>query len=80
MCQDEFQKMNVKHQQLLFGRLGEVVEWTGTTRAVDRNNFNWADNVVGDISESKLVRVEIKGTSDSFIAFTETKENLSKKV
>ena len=56
-----FLQMNDKHQSILFGNSGKVVEWTGETYAEGRN-FNFTDHVVCDMREAKLIRLELKGT------------------
>ena len=78
--QDEFQKMNVNNQQLLFGGLGGVIEWTGETPAVEVYQFDWPKFAVCDMREAKLLRVEIRGTWRAVIAFSEEKEHWSKKI
>ena len=53
--------MNVKNQQELYGGVGEIVEWTAETPAVQGHKFDWTKHVVCDMTEAKLLRVEIKG-------------------
>ena len=57
-----------------------MIEWKGETFNHGEHDFNWVDNVACDMNEVEFVRIELKGTHDSWIAFTETKEHLSKKI
>ena len=43
-------------------------------------SFKWTDNVVCDMNKVSFVRIELRGTGDSYLAFAETKENESKKI
>ena len=40
---------------------------------------SWVYNIVCDMSEVKFVRMEIRGTANSFLAFSEEKENYKAK-
>ena len=57
-----------------------MIEWTGETKVVAGHNFIWTDFVVCDMTEVAFIRIELKGTNDSYLAFAEEKEHKSKKI
>ena len=56
-----------------------VTELERDTKAVSNQNFLWTDNVIGDISQSDLIRIELTGTKESYVALCETNDHYSKK-
>ena len=56
-----------------------MVEWTGVTPAVRGENFTWTDHVVCDMTEASFIRIELAG-ANGFVAMSETKDHLAKKV
>ena len=34
-------------------------------------NFIWPDGYIGDISNSNLIRISVKGENDTYLAFSE---------
>ena len=57
-----------------------MVEWTGETPAVEVYKFDWTKFVVCDMTEARLLRVEMRGTWRTVLAFSEEKEHWSKKI
>ena len=47
---------------------------------MDGQNFIWTDNIAGDISKAAFVRIELKGTNDSYISIAEEKERKAKMI
>ena len=74
--------MLLKQNNLLYGALTsrKYVEWTGNTKSFHGHNFNWAEGVIIDISDSNLMRFALKGTNDTWIAFAEEKDDKAKKI
>ena len=58
----------------------EVVEWQTETPAVGGHNFTWTDHVVCELPEVAFVRIELRGTNDSYVGLAEAKEHRSKKI
>ena len=79
-CDKSVLKRILKQQHQLFAGNVEVVEWQGETPAVSGHNFDWTHHVVCDMKEVAFVRIELKGSNDSYVALAETKEHLAKKI
>ena len=48
-------------------------EWAGKAKEVHvpGPNFIWPDGYIGDISNSNLIRISVKGENDTYLAFSE---------
>lgn len=60
-----------------------IVEWKGHTTQTDKGDgkwIQWTDGYIGDISRSNLMRLCIKGKSDTWMTFAEEKDQFAKKI
>ena len=57
----------------------QVVEWEGETPEVDREKIRWTDNIVCKLKNVNFVRIELKGTSDSYVCLAESNKNHASK-
>ena len=81
--QDEFEKFGIKQQSKIFGKallFGDITEWKGQTGPEPGEECHWVNAVAGEISEASFVRIAVAGNRETFIAFSEAKENKAKKI
>ena len=82
---EKYKKLLLRQNDLLYGTIAssKCVEWKGKTKEVISRsplNFCWTDGYIGDISNSNLMRISIKGRADTWTTFAEEKDHFAKKI